>query len=44
MHSIIGGYLVVGGVVGLVRNKEIEVAKRQERGTMQGGAWGVTSW
>ena len=43
VHSIIGGDLVVGGVVGIVSNKEIELAKGQERGTMQGGAWGVTS-
>ena len=31
----------MGGVVRLVREKEIEVAGRQERGSMQGGAWGV---
>ena len=30
-----------GGVVGLVREKEIQVAGRQERGSMQEGAWGV---
>ena len=41
-HSNIGGNPVGGGVVGLVREKEIEVAGRQERGSMQGGAWGVT--
>ena len=29
-------------VVGLVREKEIEVAGGQERGSMQGGAGGVT--
>jgi len=41
-HSIIGGNPVGGGgVVGLVREKEIEVTGRQERGSMQGGAWGV---
>ena len=40
-HSNIGGN-PVGGVAGLVREKEIEVAGRQERGSMQGGAWGVT--
>ena len=34
-HSIIGGNPVGGrGVVGLVREKEIEVAGRQERGSM----------
>jgi len=38
---MIGGNPVVG-VVGLVREKEIEVAGRQERDSMQGGAWGVT--
>jgi len=41
-YSNIGGNPVAGGVVGLVREKEIEVAGRQERGSMQGGAWGVT--
>jgi len=42
-HSNIGGNPVEGGgVVGLVREKEIEVAGRQERGSMQGGALGVT--
>ena len=41
-HSNLGGNPVGGGVVGLVRPKEIEVAGRQERGSMQGGAWGVT--
>jgi len=44
-NSIIGGNSVGGaGVVGLVRKKEIEVAGHQERGSMQGGAWGVTGW
>jgi len=43
-HSNIGGSPVGGEVVGLVREKEIEVAGRQERGSMQGGAWGVTGW
>ena len=41
-HSNIGENPVGGGIVGLVREKEIEVAGRQERGSMQGGAWGVT--
>jgi len=41
-HSNIGGNPVEGGVEGRVREKEIEVAGRQERGSMQGGAWGVT--
>jgi len=41
-HSNIGRSPVGGGVVGLGREKEIEVAGRQERGSMQGGAWGVT--
>jgi len=30
------------GVVELVREKEIEVTGRQVRGSMQGGAWGIT--
>jgi len=31
-----------GGVVGLVREKEIEVSGHEESGSMHGGAWGVT--
>ena len=41
-HSIIEGNRVGRGVIGLVREKKIDVAGRQERGSMQGGAWGVT--
>ena len=41
-HSIIGGSPVGGGVVALVRQKEIEVAGRQESGSMQEDAWGIT--
>ena len=43
-HSNLGGNPVRGWVVALVREKEIEVAGRQERGSIQGGAWGVTGW
>ena len=43
-HSIIGGNPRGGGVVGLVREKEIEFAGCQERGSIQGGARGVTGW
>jgi len=42
VHNKIGGNPVGGGVVGHVREKEIEVAGRQERGSMEGGASGVT--
>ena len=38
-QSIIGGKPVRGRVVGLVKEKEIEIAGGQERGSMQGGAW-----
>jgi len=41
-YSIIEGNRVGRGVIGLVREKKIEVAGHQERGSMQGGAWGVT--
>jgi len=43
-HSIIEGNALGERVVGLVREKEIEVAGRQERGGLQGGAWDVTGW
>jgi len=43
-HCIIGGNPVGEKVVGLVREKEIEVAGYQERGSMQGGAWDVMGW
>ena len=43
-HSIIGGNPMGGGVVGLIREKEIEVAGQQASGSMQGGAWRVTGW
>ena len=34
----------MGGGVGLVRKKEIEVTGRQASHSMQRGAWGVTGW
>lgn len=41
-QGIIGRNPVGGGVVGLVREKEIEVAGRRETGSMHGGAWEAT--
>ena len=38
-HCIIGENPKEGWVVGLVREKKIEIAGGQERGSMQGGAW-----